>query len=287
MKTDTFIEIGSQHQMCEDYIISGDNYIILADGCSGSKHSEMGSRFVCYMAKMYMKLHGVAGIDDFKYYENLGNWVIHNSDTLTRQLGLDKTCLDATLVVAYAKDDYVHICMFGDGYIVMKTAWGDYEIYCVDFKAGSKSMPYYLRYLIDDEGRKKYHEMKVSKTVNKTTIFSDGTVKNHTIEQAYDNIEFWHLPIGRFKSISICSDGLGTFLKPTADETGNKIMNAEDMVPSIFDFKSSAGVFLQRQINMCKRNMRKLNSPFEHFDDLSIGTFLMEEDPNAKNSKAE
>lgn len=288
MKIDTFSEIGSQHTICEDYIISGNNYIILADGCSSSEHSEMGARFLCYMARMYMKIHGVEGLQDTNYSTKLGSWVIHNAEMLVRQLGLRRTCLDATLVIAYIKDEYVHVHMFGDGYLVLKTAWGDFEIYCIDFKAGSKSMPYYLRYLVDEEGHHKYHEAKVTKTTSKIVIPKySKDIKFEEKESAYDNIGSWHLPIACFKSISICSDGLGTFLKPKPDENGNKIMNVEDMISSMFDFKNSAGVFLQREINIYKRQLKKVDLKFEHFDDLSIGTFLMEEDPNDKDSKTE
>lgn len=284
MITDTFIEIGSQHQMCEDYIISGPNHIILADGCSGSKHSEMGARFLCYMARMFMVQYGVGNYGDATYVDRLGNWVIHNAEMLTRQLGLDKTCLDATLIVAYQKDDWLAIHMFGDGYVVLNTIYDpNYEIYSVDYKAGNRSMPYYLRYLIDKEGHDIYHEKKVTKTICKSEIRSDGVVNEcDPVERAYDEAASWYFPTQGFKTISICSDGIGTFLRAKPDETGNKIMNAEDMVPFIFDFKSNNGVFLQREMNICKRQIKKAGLKFEHFDDLSIGTFLREDAFNAE-----
>jgi hypothetical protein len=130
MKIDTFIEIGSQHQMCEDYIISGDNYIFLADGCSASDHSEMGARFLCYMAKQFMEMYPTYPMEA-GFPEKMGTWIIHNAEVLSRHLGLDKTSLDATLITAYVDDTYVYINMFGDGCLVLKTAYGDYEIYYV------------------------------------------------------------------------------------------------------------------------------------------------------------
>ena len=284
MITDTFIEIGSQHQMCEDYIISGPNYIILADGCSGSKHSEMGARFLCYMARMFMVQYGVGNYGDHTYPQRLGNWVIHNAEMLTRQLGLDKSSLDATLIVAYQKDDFLAVHMFGDGHIVLNTIYDpEYEIYSVDYKAGQRSMPYYLRYLIDKEGHELYHEKKVSKMIYKDQIsFGEFLGESDPVERAYDEPESWYFNVQAYRSISICSDGLGTFLRSNPEESGNKIMNAYEMVPSIFNFKSNNGVFLQREINICKRQRKKAGLKFEHFDDLSIGTFLREDAFNAE-----
>ena len=288
MRQDTFIEIGSQHKICEDYIISGDNYIILADGCSSSEHSEMGARFLCYMAKQYMKNRGVRPFDE-TYALQLGYWAIYNAENLVGQLGLKKTCLDATLIIAYLKDNHVNVIMYGDGYIILQPEHGaSHEIYCIDYKAGSKSMPFYLRYLIDHEGLSLYHDEKVTKTHSIIAIQKDGTVNRPTpFETAYDIPTTFTFYVDGYKSISISSDGLGTFLTPEPDETGNKIIKVENTVPEIFDIKNSTGVFLKRQMNLLQRRLRKAGTPMEHFDDLSIGTFLKEETTDANQSETE
>jgi hypothetical protein len=280
--------------MCEDYIISGDNYIILADGCSSSEHSEMGARFLCYMAKEFMKRYGVSPLES-GFAERMGIWVIHNAEMLIRQLGLKKTSLDATLIVAYEKHDAICIHMFGDGCVILEPIQGaiKHEIFDVEYKAGPRSMPFYLRYYIDQEGHSLYHSAKVVKTLYKTALYDPGLYEIHEPSQripeeiAYDEINSFMLPINEYKSISITSDGLSTFLRPVADETGNKIMKVEAIVPSMFTFKSASGVFLQRQINIYKRKLKKDGLLFDHFDDLSIGTFHMEETPNAKESETE
>ena len=188
MKTDTFIEIGSQHKICEDYIISGDNYIILADGCSSSEHSEMGARFLCYMTKQFLATTRFPDKLEDRHINGLGTWVIHNAENLVRQLGLKKTCLDATLIIAYLKDNYVNVIMYGDGYVILQPERGAvHEIYCIDYKTGSKSMPFYLRYLIDREGLSLYHAQKVMKTHSIIAIQKNGTVNRPaTFETAYD-----------------------------------------------------------------------------------------------------
>ena len=282
--TDTFIEIGSQHNMCEDYIISGPNHIILSDGCSSSEHSEMGARFLCYMAQEFLKNFGIYP-DDPYFSHTMQHWIIHNAENLARQLGLPKTCLDATLIVSYVHNNKIYIYMFGDGCIILKKHHNEHIMYETDYKASTKSMPYYLRYLLDLKGRQKYHEAKVTKTLHTTKILKEEVGESKPEEYAYDHYNEFSFPISDYHSISITSDGLATFLRSVADENGNKIMRASDMVPFIFDFQNSRGVFLQRQMNICKRQMKKADLPFEHFDDLSIGTYLIEDEANAEDSE--
>jgi hypothetical protein len=275
--TDTFIEIGSQHKICEDYILSGENYIVLADGCSGSDDSEIGARFLCHMTKQFIKVHGLKMMDT-DFANKLGTWVIYNAENLARQLGLKKTALDATLIIGYLKYNMLNICMFGDGYVVVENLGLPIKILSIDYKAGTKSMPFYLRYLIDDKGHQMYHDMKVRKTLIETTVAANGTVKRKEVDEtAYDQPNIYIMSANITKSISICSDGLGTFLKPQPDSDGNKIMRVEDVVPDIFDFKNPRGVFLQRQMNIYKRKLKKLGIQVDHFDDLSIGTFVWED----------
>lgn len=275
--TDTFIEIGSQHHMCEDYIIKGDKHIILADGCSSSDHSEMGARFLCYMAQQFLKKYGVYP-KDRHFREEMPRWIIHNAENLANQLGLDRTCLDATLIISYVHNGDVHVHMYGDGCIVLQINEHKYKLFEVDYKAGSRSMPYYLRYELDMRGRQSYHDAKVTKTLKKTCLDVVELTNKLPDEMAYDRPCEFSFPVDEYKSISITSDGLSTFLKAEPDPDGNKIMNAIDMVPMMFDFKSSAGVFLQRQMNICKRTAKLADIPLEHFDDLSIGTYLIEDE---------
>lgn len=48
MNSDSLFVIGSDHDICQDYVAHHNNgvksYIVLADGCSGSKDSDVGAR---------------------------------------------------------------------------------------------------------------------------------------------------------------------------------------------------------------------------------------------------
>ena len=55
---DHLLKKGKTHKICEDYIISGYNpapYIILSDGCSSSKNTDVGARVLCHVAKQYLE----------------------------------------------------------------------------------------------------------------------------------------------------------------------------------------------------------------------------------------
>ncbi len=78
---DTFLKIGDQHKICEDYIIQGTDQVpllILSDGCSSSDNTEMGARILCYLAKQYL-FYRAGYLHDLDYYQ-MGLWVIHNAE---------------------------------------------------------------------------------------------------------------------------------------------------------------------------------------------------------------
>ena len=57
MISDSYFEIGNTHMVCQDYALNGsspDNrlhYSIVSDGCSSSKHSEIGAQILCHVAQ--------------------------------------------------------------------------------------------------------------------------------------------------------------------------------------------------------------------------------------------
>ena len=62
MNKDSFFKIGSTHNICQDYAISGRDehykvdYAIISDGCSGAEDTDIGSRLVSLIAKQNISL---------------------------------------------------------------------------------------------------------------------------------------------------------------------------------------------------------------------------------------
>jgi serine/threonine protein phosphatase PrpC len=276
---DTFIEIGSQHKVCEDYILSGTDplpFIILADGCSSSDDSEMGARILCHLAKQYIQYNGIDS-KNIDYEGRLGNWVIHNAEMIARQLGLKKTCLDATLIVAYVIDDYFYAHMYGDGFILLESTSWESILYDLRWITYSKNAPYYLNYEIDDERARMYREMKIKKELNYLYIPNGKDIpKIEPIKcPSYVPYVFLH-SMKEHHKILICSDGISSFLDPMAGINSNKLIEVHTLLHEIFGFKNTKGKFLKRRCNKYMKQLKKIG--VEHFDDLAIGAFLYKDE---------
>ena len=261
---DTFLEIGDQHKVCEDYIVSGVDpvpYIILSDGCSTANNSEMGSRLLCHLAKQYLKYNADQVID----YWNLGHWVIYNAEQTIRQLGLSRTCLTATLIVAYQIEDNVRIMMYGDGSYITVAKSGIINITTVEY---TNNAPYYLVYLIDQYREDLYHKAGNMKTV--TTYYEDGSESKE--EFAYDHALEYGVNTKVYPNLLIASDGIDSFLKKDGSSTIH--LRAENIIHPCVAFKNMKGEFLKRRLN---KQMKVYNKEgITHFDDLSVGAFIDE-----------
>lgn len=261
ISTDIFLEIGSQHKVCEDYIIKGHNpepYIILADGCSSSDNTEMGARILCHLAKKYLQYRS-EDLHDLDY-RKMGQWIIHNAEMVARQLGLKVSCLDATLIVGYYLDKQVHIYMYGDGAIITKDG-GRIEVHKVDF---SNNAPYYLSYQIDDHRHELYHEMKNDMSIK--VLSPDG---EKCAVYAYDFASYF-LFDGSYDTIFMTSDGIFSFIVENATE--RRIIPEGDVLPDFMNFKNVKGEFLKRRLNKALKDLNKRD--INHYDDLSVGAFI-------------
>ena len=265
---DHFIEIGSQHKICEDYILSGRfpiPHIILSDGCSSSDQTEMGARFLCHLAKQYICQRYEFGVSEIDY-NTMGLWIIHNAEMIARQMGLKKSCLDATLSIALFDGDAKEVVVFlyGDGYIFSKKD-GALRYISIEY---SNNAPYYLSYKVDPFRDDLYGQMK-NDQIEKFAIHKDNIVSD---EYAYDHRPVYHFHSGDFDQVFIASDGIASFIQDSFPEP----FDIFEIAPKFFNFKNTKGEFLKRR---CGKETRILKSKnINHYDDLSIGGFLLKEE---------
>ncbi len=280
MNKDTYLKIGDQHKICEDYIISGVTrqgdppleYIILSDGCSKSDRTEMGARILCYMAQQFIRFnfHKYPFTPDYK---TMGLWVIHNAEMMARNLGLNRDCLDATLMVSWidwthAPVPFSNIYIYGDGYVVSKSDNG-IQLMQIDYRPDNA--PYYLSYELDPARKAAYHDLKISKIM--TLTYPDG--KPEAIQFAYDSESKFLMNMNFDETVLLASDGFGSFYKDDGPSSAPIEIPPDTVAPGFINFKGKKGSFLQRRAS---KEVKKLNNDgILHFDDLSIGAYIYEE----------
>jgi len=279
INTDTFLKIGDQHKICEDYVIAGVTkqgnpplqYIILSDGCSKSDKTEMGARILCYITQQFIRynFHGYPFMPDDK---KMGLWIIHNAEMMARNLGLNRACLDATLMVSWvdwtnAPAPIWNIYIYGDGYVAAKADEG-ITMMKVDYRP--ENAPYYLSYELDPARKAAYHQLKVSKIM--TYVDENGKYKEE--QYAYDGATVDMKNMLLDHTILLASDGFGSFFQDDGPTQPPTIISPAFILPGFINFKGKKGSFLQRRAS---KELKSLNQKeIFHYDDLSIGAYIYE-----------
>ena len=94
---------GRSHAVCQDYAAVGAGIAVVCDGCSGAADSDVGARLIAHAAVQATP----AAVAD-------GSW-IRRTEAARELLGLDVAALDATCILARAREQAIEVTMFGDG----------------------------------------------------------------------------------------------------------------------------------------------------------------------------
>ncbi len=262
---DNLYLIGNDHDVCQDYSLSQNkdniNFVIVCDGCSSSKNTEVGSKILAEYAKtrIHMLLKSDIITDEY-LYKFFGIDVIIHAEKITNTLQLNNSCLDSTLIVAIYIDGFIKIFVYGDGVILTKTKYGEIKFTEIKFESGA---PFYLSYLLNKNRLELYKEQ--FKQPLKIITEKEEKVVN------FDHPLTFNFPVDELESILISSDGILTFYD---DQTKEKISNFE-IFSEVLNFKNFNGQFLNRRIKRIMRDYKKLN--IKHFDDLSLAAFSFKE----------
>jgi len=290
INADTYLKIGDQHKICEDYVISGVTkqgepplqYIILSDGCSKSERTEMGARILCYMAQQFIRFNFWSH-PFTPNYKKMGLWVIHNAEMMARNMGLNRDCLDATLMVSWI--DWTHapvpisnIYIYGDGYVASNSKNG-IQLIKIDYRPDNA--PYYLSYELDPARKRAYHDLHVSKI--RTIFYPNG--KQSEWQFAYDSETTVLTNMGFDHTIILASDGFGSFYRDDGHSHPPVMITPDSIASGFINFKGKKGSFLQRRASKEVKTLNK--DDVFHFDDLSIGAYIYEEEKHGDISTEE
>lgn len=261
---DSFMTCGKSHHVCEDYAIS-DEYpvpnLIISDGCSSSFNTDVGARILVHAAKKEL-----AAVP-LKLDHSFGEYVLRSASGIQRMLGIDQSCLDATLMICCVEGSWFRIKVWGDGVVVVKTA----TMTRVTEIKYDNNMPYYLSYLRDVDSRQLYEN--ANGLLSRRLIdWSHGplTRQEFTIRDPYFYTVDLYYERDTVEYIFLSTDGISSFV----DEAKAEMIPLSDVVRECTAFKNTTGDFL-------KRRMRKMIETYEkdrirHLDDIGVGCIYVE-----------
>lgn len=259
MGSDVFFEIGYSHDVCQDYVLNGKNYIILSDGCTSAPHTDVGARIISQLTKKYISF------DDIP----LKDIVNESKSLLNDYFSLSIDVLSATLLVAKKTDNVFKTFLIGDGVVIAKRK--DSKI-LVELYESPFSAPYYPKYMVDQDTHQMYID-KFGVIRKKTTwLITDKTIDFLSEEiQNCTEPAISIFPQSEYEFVALSSDGMLSFLEtiitPTSKSTNP--VHWKDVLVELLSFKSFTGEFVKRRF---KRAIKEFeNKNWHHFDDLSLG----------------
>lgn len=231
------------------------NYIILSDGCSGSKESDIGARILCKVAQSILEQN--LEIDYFKFRTE----IINKSTEIANNLNLSLNALQATLIVAFfdlhetTQELKIKVLIYGDGIIGWKYKNQNTEI---NTFFNIHSAPFYMMYNTSEDLLKKYEEKFGTEIQIENYLNNEFQIISKSI---YEPL-YYELNMNEIESFFISSDGLQSF------SDNGILIDPQIIIQNILNLNSFVGCFLHRKMNkLIKKNPH-------HEDDVSIGMIL-------------
>lgn len=264
MNTDCYIDQGYSHRMCEDYAVVGDNHVIISDGCSSSKHTDIGARILCLSAQEVLtKFFDESDGESFDYFF-MRKLMMDKSLRIIQNLGLPTNCLDATLLMLFVRGDKVYIAIYGDGYVAITLKSGQQIFWKFDFP---QNAPYYPSYCIY-HWRDQMYKKEVGDTFTNSYVETgDMDVWKSFNKNPIDSENFHNLRINDVKNILVMTDGVSSFMGRSSGVA--EPISDLDILSTLTNFKVMKGEFIRRRSNATMKRFKKAN--IDHFDDIAIG----------------
>jgi len=231
MYIDWFFTNGKAHHVCEDYAIDGNNCAIISDGCSSSKHTDVGARLLAHSARILL-----SGNLNWRH-NDLGKAAILKAAKLFKDFNMGYECLYATLLTAKVMESgEISTHMYGDGIIIAISNKG-IETMEVSY---TNNMPYYLAYSMDPKSMEAYKRFE-----NEVTIVHMVNGEIHdTLVAPYDYpIEYTFDPT-QYHTVLISTDGLSSF----EDKQNMATIPLSVIANQVADFKVMKGAFIKRRL---------------------------------------
>lgn len=269
LNTDSCFFQGFSHKVCQDYSLAGTfgsakrHYLIVSDGCSGSKGTDVGSRILAHCA-----LNNIMTANGLPDYTTFGKRVIRDAaHVCTGVLGVSDEMLNATLLVCVEKEDGDFIAyIYGDGCVMQKHG----DIYSLDVIEFSSGAPFYLSYWLDPTRRAAYDE-KFGSAINAEVkwIMSEGD-KVNAMSLEYDTSMEIDIPAENLDSIVLGTDGMMSFYQKIPTDQIKPIARFEQLLA----FKNQNGEFLYRRAAKWLKELEQKEA-WLHADDIGLAALTI------------
>lgn len=279
MISDSFFEMGSTHEVCEDYALHGENYAIVSDGCSNaggpSINTDWGSRLLCKAAEEQ--------IQQFDPQIMLPLISGRAKMLVSSMPNLEMSCLTATLMMLRVKDGNFNAFCVGDGVIGGKRKDGRWKIFVIRFPKG----PFYLKYTMFDETQGFIDEFgpnyKIGSYFGKLENIDDSpeeevmtyTEKDCVLDPA-EPYNIFNFPIEEYDFAFVCSDGMESFYHPvrTPMKKANDPVSLLQAMRVVLDFVTIQPGFAKLQRRWAFRQDKTgtlIRRQWKNSDDVSVG----------------
>lgn len=281
MIADSTYVMGKGHKVCQDYALSkvteNEGCIIVSDGCSGSPHTDMGSRLLSWSANQL-------DVRDMSF----GIKTIANASQIIKILNLPEAALDATLLTASYKkgEPAVVVKTFGDGAILAKGPDVNTMFISLKYDTG---YPYFLNYLYQNAMgaflrmnpgiTPEIQVFEIGKDFESHIDFPNTTDLQAQIKffdeknikiQANDHQLTFEFDKTKYNEIVLFTDGIFSFFKiiETSTSKFKSPLSPIIVVPDLVDFKTCSNGFLYRRMMRFKQ-VSETEQLF-HDDDLGM-----------------
>lgn len=283
MLTDSFYEIGTSHEICEDFAIHGPNYAIVSDGCSNGGKScgtDWGSRLISKAAERHINTLPILSPEQF-----LDKTTKEAQRLLEPFYDLGGESLTATLLLARRGETHCHTLVVGDGVVGCRKRDGTWMV--MRFESGCPNKPFYLRYDMINGGRKRYleectREVKIEIYSGKLFDNDEDLTRIEKIEEISENkIHVFHsFANDDVDLIFTATDGLSSFYREVKEDARryNQPVHFMEVIKVLFDVQQYHSGFLRNQRHwLWKRPNRGtfLERGWKNGDDVAVSAIYL------------
>jgi len=275
MILDSFTSVGKTHHTCEDYAISVIQpfpFILVCDGCSSSKNTDVGARLLALTVKR--QFHGAMTYGLLpEHPDAFGNAIIESAYIIADQLGLNRSALDATLLLAYLEKGLVHFVAFGDGFFIIKSKSGHDNFHQLSY---NQNAPYYLTVHENPDIQKEWATVYPDNDLNirlYNYLEPEGPFDVPQEHQVGWDKPFYYCArqIDDIEMVMVSSDGIGTFCR--SDD--RSLLRPETIINEMYGIKVKNGEFIKRRM---KKMIEKYASQgIYNLDDVSVSAMILED----------